>query len=848
MSGPQLPFEELEQLFIALEEAPDSAQFWADLEEKQPLKALALRAFLHPTGEAEAMFSQTHPALAELFSDDQGPTAPVPDGASQNLEGQKLAHFELLERIGQGGMGSVYKAKDTRLDRFVAIKVIRGLHSDSQTRDRFRREAIILSKMEHPNICRVYDFLELAQGDLLVMEYLEGKNLKQARAEDPSLHQRLDWAIQIGCGLQAAHQQKIIHRDLKPENVMVTRSGAVKVLDFGLARSADPIGSVQDSPDFQMPSLGATLTLHGTIMGTPMFMSPEQARGEHLLTSTDMYSFGLLLYWLFSGNYPFPQGALAEMLFRVQQGQFDAAQLTQRDIRQLVERLTQVNPHIRPTAEDSIEKLKWILDQPRRQKVRFAVVSAFLILAILTVWAWVQTQKAQNAMFESQRARDRALAVKEFLKEILKAPDPWETGRRDILVRDVLSHADQELRTRFPDYPLYEAEIRQTMGATYFGLGEDDLAWLYSQQALDLLQGQPADSTRFEAMAVVAEIQIRRGESDAAHHTLDLMAAQTPSGQWEQIHRIQSIRASAFLSDREFGKAEALIADAQTQLAEFLASHPNQQMMWDSLLASVFWGEERLEEACTLQEKLVAAAEKNFGVEHPKTLIEKANLATIYSDLQRYEDALKIELELLEKYREILGSQHETTLNHVVNLSYTLRNSGDPEAALVLLKDNLAQAESHYTPEGPICLTLLEQLGNTQQQLGRDREAEISFRALLERRIRVNGPDHRFTLTAMHKLAQSLFANGALSEAGQMASRATQLKAQVLGPDHAYTLNSLFLLGQIRFAQAQYSDAEDLFATIYQVQSKHDPPDPKSATTLEWLEKTRAQLKKGQAP
>ena len=319
-------------------------------------------------------------------------------------------------------MGEVYAGFDETLKRRVAMKAIRAEQRlDAVAKARFLREARILSQLDHPHVCRVYDFIEEDDTEWLVLELIEGKSLQVALRAGLRPAAALSIAEQIADALAAAHRAGVVHRDLKPGNVMLTRGEVVKVLDFGLAQSGEyteqaaagtfarslaPAGAAQtdDGVDLTRTSVGGPTPdsgmSSGAIVGTPAYMSPEQARAEPATPASDMYSFGLMLQEMTTGRPAYPPGVgFGELLDRAQHAKTEPVDGVRGPMATLITRLKSADPAARPTAVETAARLAWIRDTPRR-RLRHLAIAALIVTAI-----------AGAAKYTYDLARERTIAV-----------------------------------------------------------------------------------------------------------------------------------------------------------------------------------------------------------------------------------------------------------------------------------------------------------------------------------------------------------------------------------------------------------------------------------------------------
>ncbi len=291
------------------------------------------------------------------------------------MVGKTLGHYEILEPLGAGGMGEVYRARDTKLNRDVAIKVLpEDFATDPDRLARFEREAKLLASLNHANIATIYGLEDEGDQRFIVMEVVEGETLAKrlSRSGRIEVDDALDMARQIAEALEAAHEKGIVHRDLKPANVMLTRDGKVKVLDFGLAKAMEGGGASEAPTD--SPTITAGYTRAGTIMGTAAYMSPEQAKGNVVDKRADVWALGCVLYESLVGVRPFQGNSVTETLAAVLEHEPDWERLpaaTPQNIRILLERCLrkQADRRLRDIGDARIE-IEEALAEPLKDRAK----------------------------------------------------------------------------------------------------------------------------------------------------------------------------------------------------------------------------------------------------------------------------------------------------------------------------------------------------------------------------------------------------------------------------------------------------------------------------------------------
>ena len=704
-----------------------------------------------------------------------------------SLVGTTVRSIRLVEEIGHGGMGEVYLGVDERLQRRVAVKAIRGeRRMDEGARARLLREARLLSQLEHPNICRLYDYIEGDESDFIVLELVQGCSLREAARRDPSLARKLSLAGQIASALVAAHAVSVVHRDLKPENILVGADGQVKVLDFGLARSvvAAPEGvSAPDEGQHDANAAGGaaearmTVTVQGTVVGTPRYMSPEQARGEVVTAASDMYSFGLVLQELLTGAPPYGEGIdRAVLLHKAMWGETAPVHGLDAHLTALVLALKSMSPRERPSAQAAAERLAWIAAAPKRRVRRLTVAAVMIALAAAAAVSAVGLFRARASERVARQALEQAEAVNVFLRNMLTSADPRQMGI-DVKVADVLDRAAASVERDFSGHPAARAAVLDTLGRTYQALGDYAKARPHLERALELRRRElgPTAPETVDSLDHLGALLVESGQGEDADPVLrECLAARTAAG----------------------GEADLAVAATLNSLGQALRR------------------QRKFAEAEAVLRRVLAVRTQALGGENLDTLESMQQLGRVLMDLEKYQEAETLLRGCLRERTRLLGETHPDTMRALVSLTVLLIRREKFDESYALFDGALAAHRAQLGPEHPRTLNVTQNLAIQYLSQKRFQEAEAMFRTNLEVQRRVLGRAHPDTIEGMRGLANALSGQGREGEADEVVRQRWEAARAVLGDEHRVTLETMSVVANRHRESKRFAEAEPMFRQI----------------------------------
>ena len=722
------------------------------------------------------------------------------------MTGRRIGPYRVLRTLGAGGMGEVYLAEraDAEFEQQVAIKVVHGGSLARGVQSRLKIERQILAQLDHPNIAHLLDGGTLPdETAYIVMEYVDGIPIDAyCDAHRLDVAARLKLFQTVCAAVHYAHQNLIVHRDLKPSNILVTRSGAPKLLDFGIAKLLD----VRQAGNHTVAVTHADIRVM-----TPTHASPEQVRGQAITTASDVYVLGVLLYRLLAGSGPYlipsmrlddieraicekapalPSEAVAGQesvpareaaeargtspgrLRRTLQGDLDnivcmamrkeperrygSAQQLANDI----QRYLDGKPVLARSDTLSYRSAKFI---KRHWLLVAAGASVFALILAFAVTAYVQSvriaaerDRVAQQREATERERVRAEEVSNFLVNLFKLSDPEANRGNQVTARELLDSSTKRLREALTDQPATKAALLSTVGAVYDSLGQYQAAVPILTESL-ALQPDTRDKARVDTLMELGRALYLLGDLNRAEPALQ-----------EALHLAQNELGA---SSRESGRALWALGLLRTQQDRFSAAEDLYRRSLDILET----------------------------VQAPATDVSEVldDLATVYErelrwDLakQTYERALGID-------RRIFGDQHPRVASHLHNLAIVAQNMGDLRLAESLYRDAIASEERAFGSQHPETATARGNYGLLLEREGRLAEAEPMLRGVLDVALKVYGADNFNVGYARVSLAMALQDEGSLREAEDQFRQALAVYDKSLPTDHQYRAAALMYLARL---------------------------------------------------
>jgi len=779
-----------------------------------------------------------HPLEREVAS---VPAASQPD--EPVLVEVSPGHYEIKGEFARGGMGRILLARDLRLDRTVAIKEI---HADAGpgAAGRFVREALVTARLQHPAIVPVYEAGRWKGGrPFYAMKLVEGRSLEELLRDADDLPGRLallPHLIAVAEAIAYAHGRRVVHRDLKPANVVVGSFGETVVVDWGLAReldasSADP---GRESAD-RAAEAEASETVTGTVLGTPHYMPPEQARGLPVDERADVYALGAMLYFLLTGAPPHAGSSGKEVLVAAAVGGVEPVDHREPDappdLVAIVNKAMATSPEDRyPTALEMAadmrrfqtgqlvsahsysmrDLVRRFVRRHRAEVMVAAALSAVLVAAVVIGFVAVrhQARVAEAERDRAQLAAQRAEQIDAFLVGMLGSADPRVLGR-DVTVASVLDAASARVDSELGDQPDVKAAVLTTLGTTYQGLGlltqakEHLLAALetareaYGPEDLEVAhalsrlagavedEGDYVEAERLDRQALVMLEQL--GETDGA-------AAAQVKGSLARVLR--------WLGEDE--DAEALFRETLEIQRRLDPDHRGEMAATLNNLGVLLGQRGDWAGAEPLIREAVDIIREVRGPEHPEVAAAMSTLGTVLEqtgDLAGAEASYRESLAMRER---LLGPEHPDTARSLYALAGLQQIEGDAAGALESCHKILALRGEALPDAHPMVAAALHIEGLSLLDLGRAPEAEGALRESLRLREEALPKGHWLVASSESALGASLTAQGRYREAEELLLRAYSSLEPTLGPSHERTLEAAVRLAALYHAWGRDDEAE----------------------------------------
>jgi len=836
----------------------------ADLPPSEQQAYLAMACGGDPELMADVLAMLEEDARSSLLDRDMAQVASrlLDEAVPAALAAQRFGPYRITRVLGEGGMGVVYLAERDDLGNVAAIKVLRDAWLSPARRERFLSEQRTLAQLNHPSIARLYDAGTLAEGTpWFAMEYVEGLPLTEyCGRHDCAVAERLRLFRLVCEAVQYAHQHAVIHRDLKPSNILVKGDGAVRLLDFGIAKQIESLGEATDQ------------TRTGLRLMTPAYAAPEQVRGERIGVHTDVYALGVILYELLAGRLPFDLANLspaqAEVMVAGHEPQRPSAVAKQThsagqpvskaawaDLDVLCLTAMHKDPARRYRSVEAVirdvdhflggEPLEARPDTIHYRVGKFlrrnrrAVAAAALVSVLvvgLVVFFLVRLTIARNTAVAQAARTER---IQEFMTNLFEGDDK-EAGPADSLrVVTLLDRGLEQARTLDRD-PTVQSDLYETLGSIYRKLGKFDQSDQLLRQTLDRrtkLFG-PESPQVAESLVALGELRseqakfdeaerlVRQGleiekrklaPSDPAIATGTLALGRVLEGRGAYDRAIQVLQEAVRLRSAESpGTAE--LGASLTELAN----------------AHFYAGQYDISEA--LNQRAVALYRTLYGEHHPLVADALINLGAIQFERGNYTEASRYDREALDITRAWYGADHPETASTMNILARALVFEKRLDEAKSMLEQALAIQERAYGPVHPRVASALNELGSIALRRRELEEAEARFRRTADIYRAVYGDKHYLIAVALSNLASVSVERHEWARAETLYRQVVARFTDALSANHSYTAIARIKLGRALLGERRYAEAQRESLAGYEILSKQASP------SVSWLQNAREDL------
>jgi len=809
------------------------------------------------------------------MNDDPFPTGDQTEAASAGSPSPASEHpdqigpYRIFEKLGEGGFGQVFAAEQTEpVKRRVALKVIKAGMDTKEVLARFEAERQALALMNHSGIAQVFDAGETELGrPYFVMELIQGEPITAyCDRQRLSTKQRLELFISVCAAIQHAHQKGVIHRDIKPGNILITTEDdkpTPKVIDFGIAKATET------------SLTGQTLhTVQGQIMGTPAYMSPEQAdmTGLNVDTRTDVYALGVLLYELLTSTLPFESKTLMEGgiegMHRVirekeaprpstrisslkhdsaieaavyrQTEPLSLAKLVRNELDWVTMKALEKDPARRyeTVSELAADIARHLADEPvqahppsrtyqlqkliHRNKLPTAFAATVTALLVgLVVTMIVLRERAETARAEAQERAEELELVTEFQSSMLSEIDAEAMGTALVedfseRVREVLAAEGASPEGVESEVAAFEGPLRR-VNATNAALTLIDEQVL--KRAVEAIEEEFADQpvTQAALQQTVADTYAALGLNPQAL-PLQERALETRRRVLGDDHTntLASINAMGLLLNR-MGKLDEVLpyyAEALEGMRRVHGDDDQATLILINNIGSLLNRMGKLEEARPYYEESLEGMRRLLGDDHQTTLILISNMGSLLERMGKFEEALPYFKEALAGMRRVLGDDHPSTLITTNGMGFLLESMGKLEEAFTYYEEALEGSRRVLGDDHPETLTSINNMGFLLKSMGRLDEALLYHEEALERRRRVSGDDHPNTLISTSNMGSMLKSMGKLDEALPYYEEALEGGRRVLGDDHPSTLITIYNMGDLLLKQGKPENTIALLAPV----------------------------------